>query len=207
MKKIYLILFVVSLFAVSVKAQVKIGGNATVAPEKGAVLELQSDNSGFLPSRVALTKLSEATPLPAHVEGMVVYNTASVPAENLQPGLYYNTGQQWVRLYTSPITESWFYMPSIAFDTATEGTFTKDLYAEFKKQLNDETNDNAVPSDNAPAKALASVPAATDLYYYVTAYDPDVFGDISITASGVMTYTVKAPATDETLLNIVFVEK
>ena len=206
MKKIYLFLLFVFVFAINARTQVKIGGLDN--PERGAVLELQSDTLGFLPTRVTLVSLNLPDPIPVHVEGLVVYNMAGNLQNNLQEGLYYNTGTRWVRLHTSPpFTVSWFYMPSIAIDISTTptATHTVNLYTEFVKQLNSTPGVEA--SAGAPTKVLSTIPAATDLYYYVTAYDPTVFQNISITAAGLMTYEVIGAATDETFMNIVFVEK
>ncbi|MFK5959302.1 MAG: hypothetical protein QM495_10615, partial [Lutibacter sp.] len=50
-------------------------------------------NKGFLPPRVALTSTTSASPLAAHVAGMVVYNTAT--AGDVIPGLYVNNGTAW----------------------------------------------------------------------------------------------------------------
>jgi len=207
MKKIFFLFIVVSIFAINANAQVTIGSKD--APTAGAVLELKSAELGFLPTRVSLTGPSNPAPLPAHVQGMVVFNTNAT--DSLQVGLYYNLGSKWVALSSTPFTnENWFYMPSIVIDVSGTGG-TIDLYDEYKKQLN--TNSGAgslvVNSTGAPAKALATIPAAADLYYYVTAYDDRVFEDITITAAGVMTYKIVTGATadDATFMNIVFVEK
>ena len=207
MKKIFFLFIVVSIFAINANAQVTIGSKD--APATGAVLELKSTELGFLPTRVSLTGPSDAAPLPEHVPGMIVFNTNAT--DSLQVGLYYNWNSKWVSLSSTPFTtENWFYMPSIVIDVSGTGG-TVDLYDEYKKQLN--TNSGAgslvVNSTGAPAKALATIPAADDLFYYVTAYDDRVFEDISITASGVMTYKIVTGATadDATFMNIVFVEK
>ena len=212
MKKIFFLLFFVSIFAINANAQVTIGSQDP--PAAGAVLELKSTNLGFLPTRVALVNPSDPSPLPGHVQGMVVFNTTPIPpatSDSLKVGLYYNTGSKWVRLTTDPFTkENWFYMPSIFFDTSTNGSYTKDLYKAFVDQLN--TNSGAagsfvVSSAGAPTKALATVPKATDLYYYVTAYDDKVFSNITLQADGKMNYDIIGQASDSTYLNIVFVEK
>jgi len=211
MKKTLYLLFFVCFFSIKANAQVSIG--STEAPEPGAILELKSTELGFLPTRVELSKLNLPDPLPAHVEGMVVYNLTVSASEILQAGLYYNTGERWVRLSTAPsFSQGWFYMPSIAFDTSTptqngDPSLTVDLYDEFKKQLSDDINTDVVSSAGAPNVALCTIPAATDLNYYVTAYDKDVFKIESISASGVMTYRILDTATDATFINIVFVEK
>ncbi|MBS1644135.1 MAG: hypothetical protein JST36_03785 [Bacteroidetes bacterium] len=68
-----------------------------------AILELESNNKGFLLPRVALDSTLLATPLSANVAGMTVYNTAT--AHDVTPGYYYNDGSQWVRL---PSPEPWY---------------------------------------------------------------------------------------------------
>jgi hypothetical protein len=95
-------------------------------------------------------------------------------------------------------------MPSFVFDVSTMGTNkTKNLYAEYVAQL----NSTVIHSPGAPNEVLASIPAATALYYYVTAYDNTVFGNISIDANGLMKYDIVGTATDATFINIVFVAK
>jgi len=204
MKKILYLVFFAFAFAMGAHAQVTIG--SLEAPQRGAVLELKSDTLGFLPPRVELEQPSSSLPVPVHVEGMVVFNT--IATDSLSQGLYYNTGTRWIRLATTPYyIERWFYMPSIPFDVSAKGTgLTKDLYQECKNQLNS-SSAPVKSSTGAPAQVLATMPAKTDLYYYVTDYDPAVFDNISIDANGLMTYDVIGQATDATLINIVFVEK
>jgi hypothetical protein len=137
------------------------------------------------------------------VEGMIVYNLTE--NDSLQAGIYVNTNARWVHLSETPFfTQNWFYMPSVVFDASkNEVDQTKDLYQEFKKQMSG--NSGVIGSVAAPA--LKTLPAATDLYYYVTAYDDKVFSNISISSSGVMKYDIIGQASDSTLINIVFVEK
>ena len=206
MKKIIYLLFFVSVFAITAKSQVTIGSQD--APTAGAVLELKSTNLGFLPTRVELFRPSDPRPLPAHVEGMVVYNTRVNVIDSLRAGFYYNSGSRWIHLSEDPyFTQKWFYMPSIVFDTSNPGPQPDiDLYQEFKKQLNTD-GPHLKKSDGAPAPALSVVPAATDLYYYITDYDSDVFKILSISDKGKMSYEIITQASDSTFLNIVFVEK
>jgi hypothetical protein len=79
-----------------VQAQVKVGSNPTTI-NSDAVMELESSNKGFRLSRVALTASNLPAPLTAHVEGMVVYNTATAGTfpNAVTPGLYYNDGAKW----------------------------------------------------------------------------------------------------------------
>jgi len=204
MKKIYFLVLVVSVFALGVKAQVTIGSKNP--PATGAVLDLQSTSLGFLPPRVALQFPSLPDPLPSFLDGMVVFNTNAT--DSLVVGLYYCKSSKWVHLMPDPFSEArWFYMPSIVFDTSNNANgLTKNLYQEYKNQLNNASSPIVKSTGNANP-VLKTVPAATDFYYYVTAYDPNVFQNISISESGVMTYDIIGQATDSTVLNIVFVEK
>jgi hypothetical protein len=76
--------------SISTFAQTGIG---TTTPNSSAQLEVASTTKGFLPPRVALTGSTSASPLAAHVAGMVVYNTATV--SDVTPGLYVNNGAAW----------------------------------------------------------------------------------------------------------------
>ena len=105
-----------------------------------------------------------------------------------------------------------FYPPSIAIDASATGTFTIDLYAEYFTQFNS-------PVASSDATNAPSIPTylAGDLYYYVTYADPVVFdltltnpdpGEFRISAAGELTYTIQSiPATENTLINVVFVVK
>ncbi|KKL68702.1 hypothetical protein LCGC14_2122340, partial [marine sediment metagenome] len=96
-----------------------------------------------------------------------------------------------------------FYPPSIAVDASSNGTGrTIDLYTQYTAQF----ATPAVASTGAPA-AIPTY-AANDLYYYVTEYDTSVFANVSVSATGVMTYdVVAAPADYNSLINVVFVVK
>lgn len=119
-----------------------------------------------------------------------------------------------------------FYMPAVVFDTSNSGTYTRDLYQEYKKQfegtnvyITGENNNNPVGANpiqytggligSAGAPAQITVYTSGELYYYVTYFDEDVFekADFVITVDGKLTYTVKADATAVSYMNIVFVIK
>lgn len=107
MKLIYkccLVLLTFLGFAESVQAQQKIGSNlGTLNP--GAVLELESSNRGFLPSRVALTASNVWSLNGTATNGMLVYNTATVTGGNaLTPGYYIWQDGSWVRIVTGVIS-------------------------------------------------------------------------------------------------------
>jgi uncharacterized protein (TIGR02145 family) len=55
---------------------------------------------GLLLPRVALSAVNLASPLSAHVAGMMVYNTATAGTApyNVTPGIYYNNGINWERV-------------------------------------------------------------------------------------------------------------
>ena len=86
-KRITILILAIS---VSTFAQTGIG---TTTPNTNAQLEVASTTKGFLPPRVALTSTTSASPLSAHVAGMVVYNTAT--AGDVTPGLYVDSGTAW----------------------------------------------------------------------------------------------------------------
>ena len=87
-------------------AVVKDSGNVgigTVSPNINAQLEISSTNKGLLLPRVALSATNNASPLSAHVIGMVVYNTATAGSGStaVSPGFYTNDGTKWARMVTS----------------------------------------------------------------------------------------------------------
>lgn len=205
MKKIYLSL-ALALFATAGFAQTKIGvvGKSNADVNTNAVLELEAENKGLLLPRVALTETTNAFPLSAHVSGMTVYNTAT--GVDVVPGFYYNDGFKWQQMVTTDNKAvKFFYMPSITFDTGVLGDGKKELYVEYAKQFT-MASGNAVKSTSAPA-VIPHFPAASDLYYYVTDYDPAVFSDIVIDDNGVMTYKIIGTGTPTSIMNIVFVVK
>lgn len=214
MKKIYLI--ALGLFATVGFAQVKVGGTPTVNPD--AMFEVEATEKGMLLPRVALVAVNNVAPLKAtgtavaELKGMTVYNTGNTKGTDkvngVVPGFYYHDGVKWNQMVTTDNKAvKFFYMPSITFKTDVTVTGqTKDLYEEYKMQFSLPTGGNHVSS----AGAIGGIPyfqSPTDLYYYVTDYDPAVFSNITINADGLMRYDVTAAATDCSLINIVFVVK
>ncbi|QBA63569.1 hypothetical protein [Muriicola soli] len=100
-----------------------------------------------------------------------------------------------------------FYPPSIAIDASTNGVgYTVDLYQQYLDQYGNVATSNFTSSAGAPATVPTYV--ATDLYYYVTYADPTVFANLSINASGVLTYDIIGQPSDyNSLINVVFVVK
>ena len=126
------------------------------------------------------------------------------------------------------VAPNFFYMPAVIFDTSVTGTATRDLYQEYVNQFTggSKTVATAVsypishgPAGTVPiiysggivgsigAPADISVLNQSDMYYYVTYYDEEVFENLSISADGKLTYKVKANALPNSYMNIVFVLK
>jgi len=212
MKKIISLLVFVAIFALKTQAQVTIGSE--VPPHEKALLDIKekadgSSTKGMILPRVALASALDFFGSTTHEKGAIVYNTNTsatsvAVADRVSPGFYYNNGTRWEKLalgYTN-----WFYMPSIPIKTSETLTGqTIDLYNEYKKQFSGASG-NFAKSEDAPAM-IPYFPNSTDLYYYVTDFDPAVFSITGITNEGVMTYNVTAAATDYTFINIVFVLK
>jgi len=189
-------------------AQVTIGNNA--APKQYSILELSTVNvKGGLRLPQLNTSERNALVLDGTANGLIIYNTDEKCVN------YYN-GSQWRSFCEGA---GWFYMPSIVIDVTTSGTFQRDLHLEYKKQFAD-TDDSSTPansptpgtalvkSDVAAPNPFTKIYAANELYYYVTGYDASVFSNLSITSTGVLTYTINAGnVTDATYMNIVFVVK
>jgi len=111
---------------------------------------------------------------------------------------------------SSPTTLKWFYTPSVALDTLVSATAkTFDIYQNYVSQFtkNTGTATYGFVSSNASASTIPYYTNSTDLDYFVTGYDRTVFSNVSITANGLLTYTVISPATDKTFMNIVVVPK
>ncbi len=78
-------------------------GINTTTPNADADLHLGSDNKGLLLNNVALVSTDDSAPLPGHIRGMIVFNTATsgTPPFNVVPGIYFNSGAEWVPLQAS----------------------------------------------------------------------------------------------------------
>ena len=73
-------------------------GTAGIA-HSDAILEVKAANKGLLMPRLALTSTTSASPLSAHVAGMIVYNTATTG--DVSPGVYHNNGTIWQKAVTT----------------------------------------------------------------------------------------------------------
>lgn len=93
MKKLF---FIISLFITQILfAQTGIG---TTTPNASAKLDVFATNKGFLPPRVTLTSVTDATTIASPAEGLLVYNLGSV---GLQAGYYYWNGANWATIATA----------------------------------------------------------------------------------------------------------
>jgi len=201
-----LAMIVATLFiTMPLKAQVTIG--SLNIPDANALLDLKqnadgSSTKGLLYPRVALTATTSPAPLTAHVEGMTVYNTDSV--NDVTPGLYYNDGSKWAKVGEGG--SKWFYMPSFNFlITSAVGTDTTfDFYGEYAKQFTKSGNTQFV-SSNTSATQVEPLYTADQLEYYVTSYADSVIQINSISAAGVMDYTVLSTDVPEgSFINVIF---
>jgi len=77
MKKqiLFSIIITIQLIAVHLFAQVGINSDNST-PDASAGLDVNFNNKGFLPPRVALTAINSALPVTAPAAGLLVYNTA-----------------------------------------------------------------------------------------------------------------------------------
>lgn len=82
-------------FSLQIYAQTGIG---TTTPNASAKLDVFSNNKGFLPPRVTLTSVTDATTIASPAEGLLVYNLGSV---GLQAGYYYWNGANWATIATA----------------------------------------------------------------------------------------------------------
>lgn len=193
-KKITLLILTLASIC-SVNAQVGIN---TETPDPSATLDIVSTEKGMLIPRMT-TIQKEAISSPA--SGLLVFDT------DLKCVSQFTTGSNWICL-TIPSQMRWFYMPSIAISTEEISTtsLTIDLYDEYKKQFLGSDPTTFKASIGAPA-SIPYFPTATDLYYYITYYSKDVFQIVNISNAGILEYKVIGAATDETLINVVFVLK
>ncbi|ASW73282.1 hypothetical protein IQ37_03920 [Chryseobacterium piperi] len=175
-------------------AYAQVGIN-TPAPDQSAALDIYSPDKGMMIPRLTTAK-RDAISNPAH--SLLIYDTDK---KCLSQNIGTPSNPDWLCISGNAVRM--FYMPSISFDTSKDANGqTKDLYTLYKNQF----GSPKARSTGAPA-SIPFFPSNKDLYYYVTDADPNVFSNISISDTGVMTYNVKAAATDCSFINIVFVVK
>ena len=92
MKRLILFFLLVSA---GIYAQTGIG---TTSPHASAKLEVSASNKGFLPPRVTLTSVTDASTITSPAVGLLVYNVGSA---GLQAGYYYWNGANWSTIATA----------------------------------------------------------------------------------------------------------
>lgn len=90
------LLFAGLLLSMQVIAQTGIG---TVSPHPSAKLEVNATNKGFLPPRVTLTSVTDASTIPSPATGLLVYNTGD--NNGLSAGYYFWNGGSWATIATT----------------------------------------------------------------------------------------------------------
>ncbi len=93
MKGILFLIFLISF--IQLNAQTGIG---TVTPNSSAKLDVFSDNKGFLPPRVSLTGIGDATTISSPATGLLVYCKGDA---GLAAGYYYWNGSAWATIATA----------------------------------------------------------------------------------------------------------
>ncbi|MDR1563136.1 MAG: hypothetical protein LBS54_08685 [Dysgonamonadaceae bacterium] len=230
MKKFIYFLFAFTFFAVmKTNAQVTIGAtsNPNVTLE---IVGKPTDNTvadGLIIPRITGDQLvakvitggkyADVTTF----EGTLVYVTSAPTTaqtgvlKNVKaPGYYYfdKAKNCWKGIASTDNLTEWFYMPPYPINTEAGENKTIDLYQAYAWSILGEENETgfAIKSAGAPDfSTLQPVLSATDFYYFVVGYDPELFTNISITAAGVLKYTIPttAVADDESYITIVFARK
>lgn len=187
-----IILLILAMASSTIAAQVGIN---TTAPDASSVLDVTSTTKGVL-----LPRITNLASVKNPATGLVIFDTNK---KCISQNVGTPTTPDWACL--SPYVSKFFYMPSVVFDTSTTTAGqTKDLYTLYKNQFSN------IPSNARNTSAPATIPFfpnASDLNYYVTAYDNTVFKINSISDSGVLNYDVLSNATSASFINIVFVVK
>lgn len=103
MKKLNYIFLTLACSFFQAQVLITAGNTASPSPNRDAALELYSQNSnkGLLMPKVALVATDNPSPLPSHIAGITVYNTATATATaltSITPGFYYNDGTSWSKL-------------------------------------------------------------------------------------------------------------
>ena len=93
-KRLITLIFIFS--STQLTAQTGIG---TPTPDASARLDVAASNKGFLPPRVTLTSVTDATTIPTPATGLLIYNTGN--NVGLAAGYYYWNGNAWATIATS----------------------------------------------------------------------------------------------------------
>lgn len=185
-------LLILGMTSSVISAQVGIN---TTTPNTSSALDITSTTKGVL-----LPRITNLASVSNPATGLIIFDTNK---KCISQNVGIPTSPDWVCL--SPYVTKLFYMPSVVFDTSVISTGqTKNLYTLYKNQFSN------IPSNARSTSAPATIPFfpnASDIHYYVTAYDNTVFKINSISDSGVLNYDVLSNATSASFINIIFVVK
>lgn len=182
----FLALLLVAFFwQVSANAQVTIG--SSIAPAKGAILDLkhfeattdnQTSTKGLLMPRVKLVDKESLAPtvsdsdpdlvlMKKNHQGLTVFHIGS---DSMEPGIYVWDGESWTSTSGGDSAEAkWFYMPGFPIDVSQDIELSVNLYDEYKRQF------GRVPSFEVVEKGK--------LKFAILGYDVNSFSSVSIDAT------------------------
>jgi uncharacterized protein (TIGR02145 family) len=127
---IFSLAFLFILYSQRISAQVGINNDGS-QPDPSAMLDVKSTEKGFLPPRVALTSLGNASPVAAPVAvGLLIYNTATNDPNNVFPGYYFWSGTKWVAVTTPQGVQpgEMLFWNGFAWVTIPKGNYGQQLY-------------------------------------------------------------------------------
>jgi len=173
-----IVITVLILSGWNILAQAKIGDNPNTA-NPNSVLELESADKGMIHPRVALIATTNAAPLNAHVQGMVVYNTATTG--DVTPGIYANDGTKWAPLNRLANTASVTAECNGFTGTYATGTSPRTFVVTY-------TNNSFSTASVTPAVGDLVLSPASGLT--VASVSPNTATSINSGATRVVTYTL-----------------
>lgn len=120
MRQTFILITMLCVIGLSQKAiaqQVIVTDDASyTTPASGAMLDVKSTSKGFMPPRVALASLTDATTIASPATGLMIYNTGT--GALTAKGIYYWNGTAWTKPLTGGSGET------NAMSIADDGTVT-----------------------------------------------------------------------------------
>lgn len=184
------------------------GQTINVVDNKGTIVSINNNHVFKTTNAATSTPATFTFTISPAENDTFIYELASGEHQTV----YIYDGTTWNQIAPTKASRI-FYPPSIALDAGTvsanlaaPGDELKDLYQDYINQFTLVNATTSVSSAGAPG----TIPtyARTELYYYITYYDPTVFDNVAIDANGNLTYDIIAtPSDDNTLINVVFVVK
>jgi len=127
---------IVFCFGTRLLSQIKIGDNPS-SINRNSVLEMESRNKGLRLPRISLIETINSLPLTEFVEGMFIYNVATL--NDVSPGIYYCDGSKWIKVTASGnASDSWKLDGNSGTDSLKHFLGTKDLAPLILKSNNTE---------------------------------------------------------------------